>query len=250
MQVKCSQCGGDLTLQEEVLFVTCPFCGSALYLDRSSAVFHYVVRAIQSEEDALGGLRRWMAGNETVKDLDKLAAVTGRELIYFPMWRFVVHEEGQDREYKEMACAFSIPEIKKIPLSGGDLRFFDPSEFANAHLKPPDVLLESATSWLETRGVRPDSIKETSLIHIPFYLFKYQFRGTPYQAVVDGSSGRVLASVFPRKAEMPFFAITAIATLLFLAEGLAAPNILVRLILYVITAIPLGVVSYTVARRY
>jgi hypothetical protein len=56
--------------------------------------------------------------------------------------------------------------------------------------------------------------------------------------------------VFPRKAEMPFFAITAIATLLFLAEGLAAPNILVRLILYVITAIPLGVVSYTVARRY
>src|SRR3990172_11433788 len=90
MQISCAQCGAAVTVEAGAHFTTCSYCNSALYLDKSKVVFHFVITPTISLEEAQGKLRRWMAGNETVKDLDTLAQIETPELIYFPMWRFVV----------------------------------------------------------------------------------------------------------------------------------------------------------------
>ncbi len=251
MQTQCTQCGGAVALQEGHRFVVCPYCSSALYLDRSRVVFHFVVSATVSLEEAAGKLRRWMAGNETVKDLDVHANITQQELIYFPMWRLVAAEPDGEKEFSEPACSFAIAEIKSIPLSGGNLKFFSPQQFEGINLKEPDVLLESAICWLQDQqGVRREQIKEINLIHIPFYLSKYQYKGGSYQAIVDGISGRVIASVFPSKDEIPYIGVAVLATISFFVAGLIAPNLLIRLLLYLVVVIPFAIVSNGVVKKY
>ncbi len=251
MQVKCTQCGAGVDLEEGSRFVVCPFCSSALYLDRSQVVFHFVASATIDQEEAKGTLRRWMAGNETVKHLDVHAEIRHEELLYFPMWRFVVAEPGGEREYSQPASSFSISEIKSIPLSGGNLKFFSPSEFSGVTLKPPEVLLDSAIQWLQNQsGVQKESIREKNLIHIPFYLFKYQYKGVLYQSVVDAISGRVLAAIYPAKDEVPFIGIALMAAFTFLVAGLVAPNFLIRLGLFIVVAIPFTLIANAIVKRY
>lgn len=251
MQVQCTQCGASVALQEGSLFLDCPYCSSALYVDKSRTVFHFVISPTIAEEDAQGKLRRWMAGNETVKDLDRHAVLAGQELIYFPMWRFVAQLGGEDREYREMAAAFAIPEIKSIPLSGGDLKFFSPGEFQNKPLRQPDVLLDSAIQWLKDQhSVEKERIKESNLIHIPFYLFKYTYKNNSYQAVVDAISGRVLASIYPAKSEIPFTGITILASVVFLVAGFLSPNILIRFAVYLALGVPFAGAAYAVVKKY
>lgn len=251
MQIQCTQCGASVPLVEGSLFLTCPYCSSALYVDKSRTVFHFVISPTINSEEAKGKLRRWMAGNETVKDLDVHASVTGEELIYFPMWRFVAQHDGEDREYREMAAAFAIPEIKAIPLSGGDLKFFSAAEFQDKPLRQPDILLDSAMQWLKnSNNVDKDQVKESSLIHIPFYLFKYAYKNNTYQTVVDAISGRVLASIYPAKAEIPFTGITIAASLVFFAAGLISPSIFVRFFIYLALAVPFAGAAYAIVRKY
>lgn len=251
MQVGCTQCGASVALEAGSQFVTCPYCTSALYVDRSKVVFHFVVRATLTLEDAQGKLRRWMAGNDTVKDLDRLAKIEQQELMYFPMWRFVAVRDSVDQEFSEPASSFSISEIKKIPLSGGDLQFFSPKEFAGVPLKEPDVLLDSAISWLQQQeAVQKDAIKEINLIHIPFYLFKYHFRNTLYQAIVDATSGRVLSSVYPAKDEIPFIGIAIAAAIAYFVIGLLIANPLLKAVIYLAMSVPLGLFAYTVTQKY
>jgi hypothetical protein len=251
MQVTCTQCGGSVAVDPGTPFLSCGFCSSALYLDKSKVVFHYVVSPTIDMEEALGKLRRWMAGNETVKDLDRLATVQTQELTYFPMWRFVVREDSGEREYSEPASSSSIADLRRLPLSGGDLKFFSAQQFQSMQLKEPDVLLESASKWLQNeKGADREKIKETNLIHVPFYFFKYQFAGQSYQAVIDGTSGRVLATVFPAKAELPFIGVAAICAIIMFVLGLIAPNVFIRLLLYGIAVLPLGILSYSIVKKY
>ena len=69
MQIKCTQCGADVTVQQDETFIECPFCASALFLDKRKVVFHYLLNSNFKPNEAEGNLKRWMAGNHTVKDL-------------------------------------------------------------------------------------------------------------------------------------------------------------------------------------
>ena len=72
--VLCSQCGGKNEVPTGHRFVTCVFCDTTLFVDRAQVVFHYRLPPLLAEEEATAALRRWMAGNDTVKDLDRKAA--------------------------------------------------------------------------------------------------------------------------------------------------------------------------------
>ena len=192
-----------------------------------------------------------MAGNDTVKDLDRLAVIQSQELAYIPMWRFVVRDPAGDREFSEPASSSTIADLRRLPLSGGDLKFFSPTTFQGLPLKEPDILLDSAAQWLQNeKGASRESIKETNLIHVPFYIFKYQFGGKDYQAVVDGTTGRVLTALFPAKAELPFLGVALLSALVLLVLGLIAPNVYIRLLLYIVAIVPLGIISHTIVKKY
>jgi hypothetical protein len=214
-QVRCTQCGGELHPDEGQIFLTCPYCGSTVYLDKSQVVFHWVLAPTLDAEKAQGSLARWMAGNETVKDLDKKAKLQGRSFEYFPMWHFKRRfENGSEQFLLVPAAATSITEIRRLNLPAGDLRKYDPS--LDPESQDPTVPLDTALGWLAAQNIPGDQLIERALVHIPLYTFKYSYQSNPYTALVEGATGSVFANIFPAKAEIPYRLAGGVSALVFL----------------------------------
>jgi hypothetical protein len=213
-EVNCAQCGGVLHPDEGQVFLTCPYCGSAVFLDKSKVVFHWSLTSTVTPEAAAANLRRWMAGNQTVKDLDRKSRVTGSSFQYFPMWYAKARVKGKEGIYLEPAAATSVSELKSLTIPAGDLQKYDTS--LDAQALAPSVPYPAMLDWLISRGIESGDVTEAALVHLPMYVFKYDFGGKSYTAVVEGASGKVFANIFPAKAETPYFAVAAVSTLIFL----------------------------------
>ncbi len=264
--IVCPQCGGENTLRADEKFIECEFCGSAIYIDKRKVVNHYIVSSNFGKEQAEGNLRRWMAGNFHVKDLDKLAQISQVNFYYFPMWYFKTNEASGDRIYLQPAHSTPISEIKNIKIPAGSLKPYNRSDFDVKDFVSVDVLYDSAKSWLSQSGVNPDTIAESNLIHVPFWHFYYTYKGRQYSALVEASSGMVYANIWPAKSEMPFKLIFAAAILIFalasifsfavafIIEGtLSETGLLMgegfKAVTYFLAAIPLVAAAYVVAKK-
>lgn len=213
--ILCTQCGGELYPEQGQVFITCPYCSSTVYLDKTRVVFHWVVAPTLDLEKARGALARWMAGNQTVKDLDKKATLTGSSFEYFPVWYFKRRlPSGKEQIILEPAAATSISEVRKLRLPAGDLRKYDPSLEAETH--PPSVPLQAALGWLAEQKIPETEINERMLVHVPIFIFKYTFEGKTFTAIVEAASGEAFANIFPAKAEAPYQAVGGLAAVIFL----------------------------------
>ncbi len=248
MEVKCPQCGAEVKVLEEQTFLTCEYCSSAIYVDRSMVVFHYMQNPTLDQASAGASLRRWMAGSATVKGLDKEARITKTEFVYFPVWYFKIKQDGNETIRIQPASPSPIPELKKLPISAGDLRFFNQADAGNPAIKEPHILYTSALEWLKSEGADVSKITQSALVHIPLYIFNYEYRNNSYNAVVDGSSSKVMTAEFPTKHEMPYLAVGGGATILFFLEGMSLefPEVLG---VYLITAIIVTIAAVFVAEK-
>jgi len=218
-EIKCAQCGGLLHPDEGQLFLICPYCSSSVYLDKSKVVFHWSLACTVVPDAARANLHRWMAGNATVKDLDRKAKVTSAAFQYFPVWYCKARTAaGKEQVYLEPAAAISVSEIKALAIPAGDLQKYDPG--LDAQAVAPSVPFPAMLAWLAGRGVAAEQVLEAALVHLPVYIFKYDFAGKSYTALVEGASGKVFANLFPAKAEVPYFAVAAFSTLGFLVISL------------------------------
>lgn len=210
----CTQCGGELHPDEGQLFITCPYCGSTVYLDKSRVVFHWALAPTISDQQAAAELARWMAGNDTVKDLDKKSRILGQTFQYFPVWYFKVRDGQTEKIYLEPAAATSLTELRNLNLPAGDLRKYEDGLAAQA--VEPTVPMTAAQEWLTQKQVNLQQVTESALVHIPIYLFKYGFNNKMYTAAVEAATGKTLANIFPAKAEAPYLAMGCISALVFL----------------------------------
>ncbi len=249
MKIKCTQCGGEIEVGEGEVFLRCPFCSTAIYVDKKKVVFHYVLGSTLSMEDARKSLKRWMAGTETVKGLDEKARMVQEEFFYFPIWYFKVRKDGEEKVFTQLAASTPIVDLKDIQIPAGDLKFFDPSKYEGQTLKEPEVIYTAAVEWLAKAGVAPENVIETALVHVPIFHMKYEYAGQTYASVVEGSSGKVLSSIYPAKAEAPYYLLAALAVLLFLAEGLLVTALELKLVVYLVTAVPLVIGATLVSER-
>ncbi|HLF89876.1 MAG TPA: hypothetical protein VI451_13080 [Anaerolineales bacterium] len=214
-QFLCTQCGGELHPDQGQLFITCPFCNSTVYLDKSQVVFHWYLAPTMDEPKARTFLTRWMAGNDTVKDLDKKAKLAGVTFEYFPMWYFKRRDAGGNEQiWLQPAAATSISELKRLKLPAGDLRNYDHQ--ADADARQPTVPLQAAQAWMLTQGVRPQEVAESALVHLPVFNYKYAFNGQQYTALVEAATGKTLANIFPAKDETPYLSIAGLTLVTFL----------------------------------
>jgi predicted RNA-binding Zn-ribbon protein involved in translation (DUF1610 family) len=218
--VTCTQCGGELHPDEGQIFLTCPFCSSTVYIDKAHVVFHWYLAPTLDESKARAALARWMAGNQTVKDLDQKARITEAAFQFFPMWYFKRRQAGGREEIDLMpGAATAVSEIVHLPLPAGDLRKY--TQDVEPQALPPTVPLEAALSWLNAgRPVPAGEIVEQSLVHIPLYSFKYTYQGKTYTAIVEGGTGEVFANIYPAKAEAPYRLVGGLAALVFLCLAL------------------------------
>ena len=198
----CPQCGGELHPDEGQVFLICPYCASSVYIDKSQVLFHWYLADTLDENRARAALARWMAGNQTVKDLDRKAAITSATFAYFPMWAIRLREGKAERSLLEPAAATSVTELKRLGLPAGDLRKYE--EDLDPMAVAPTVPLATVLAWLAERGVTEDQTLEKALVHLPLYTFKYTYTGRSYTAVVEGATGGVYANLYPAKAEAPY----------------------------------------------
>ena len=125
----CPQCGGENKMPTDEKFTECEYCGSVIYIDKRKVVNHYVVNSNFSKEQAEGNLRRWMAGNFHVKDLDKLAQIAQISFYYFPLWYFKTKDSSGDRIHLQPARSTPISDIKNIQIPAGNLKTFNKTDF-------------------------------------------------------------------------------------------------------------------------
>jgi hypothetical protein len=270
--VTCPQCGGVCPLPAGEKILECPFCSVSLFVDRSAVVSHYWLPRLLDRAEAVAALRRWMAGNETVKDLDRRVEKVALEPVSFPMWLFRCRGKAGATVVVEPAAPTPIPQLADLEVPAGRLVASDPEGFGLAGPDPAGanpaaaqsadatqeespgveqveatVPLETARQWLSDR--QSGEVLETSLVRVPLWRARYHFAGNPYVALVDGSTGRVLASIFPEKAESPYVLVAVLGLLLFVAEGFLIGNPVVKLVAYGVTAVPLTLLAWWVARK-
>ena len=218
-QMQCQQCGAVLPVETGTQFVTCAYCGTTNYVDKTRAVFHYAVRVTVHESDALSALRRWMAGNATVKDLDKKANIAPLAFQYFPMWMVHVLEGERERILFKPAAALSVSELGRINVPAADLEPYDHQLDASA--VPPTVPYETMRQWLaDDHGLQADAVREVSLVHLPIYVCKYAYDGRHYTALVDAATSKVFANIYPSKQEIPYVTIAAVAFVAYFGAAL------------------------------
>ncbi len=241
----CPQCGAVNSLPSGERVVRCAFCDAALFIDRSGLVSHYRLPRLLDQGQALEALRRWMAGNETVKDLDRLAKITAAEAVSFPMWMFRSHRQGAGETVRiEPAAATPVGELADLALPAGKLEAYKPE--AGAEAVAASVPLETARSWLGPSG---EQLTETALVHLPLWRCRYRYGEQDFLALVEASTGAVLAAVFPAKAESPYYVTTVVGVLLFLIEGFLFSNPFLKLFAYLLTGLPLALIAYWVTRK-
>lgn len=242
-EILCKQCGAVLHVETGSQFVVCEFCNTTNYVDKSQVVLHYAVRPTIRDNDAEAALRRWMAGNATVKDLDKKATIAKPSYELFPMWMIRVKRQDKEEVYLEPAAALSISELKQMTIPAADLETFDHTLDSSAIA--PTVPYEAMLRWLiDDHKVQREQVKEASLVHLPIYVFKYDFGGRRYTALVDAATSKVFANIFPAKWEVPYVAIGSVGCLAYFCAAL------IPIIGYSAqgsTGLALGLVGYVVA---
>ena len=248
MEIKCPQCGADVKAIEGQTFLTCEYCSSAIYIDKSKIVFHYMLKSTIDEVAAAASLRRWMAGSSTIKGLDKEAAISEKEFVYFPIWYFKIKQGEKEVIKIQPALPAPLPGIRTMVIPAGDFRFYGQEDAGNPVIKDPTVLYSSAVEWLKKEAVDVSNITQSALVHIPLYIFHYNYKNNAYTAIVDGSSGKIMASEYPSKQEMPYFLVGGGAAIIFFLEGMSMdfPQVLGA---YIITAIIVVIAAIFVAER-
>ncbi|MCX7878466.1 MAG: hypothetical protein N2510_07495 [Ignavibacteria bacterium] len=265
MQIKCTQCAADVTVQQDETFIECPFCASALFLDKRKVVFHYLIHSNFKPNEAEGNLKRWMSGNHTVKDLDLKSKIIKSEFYYFPVWYFKTKDSSGDKIHLQPAASTSVSEIKKLQIPAGALKFYDKNLHNEHEIIKPDVLYDSARQWLSDSGVSLETVREAALVHIPFYNFHYTYNGKTYTALVEASSGQVYANIYPAKSEAPFRVLFAMAVTAFILAGIVCYILafvitddfgeavvaaeIFKIISYSLISVPLMIMAYVIAKK-
>lgn len=261
-QLLCRQCAAVLPVTLGSSYTTCEYCGTVNYLDKSEAVLHYAVRPTLDAAGAEAELRRWMAGNTTVKGLDTAAQITQQTYQLFPLWLVRVQDKDRERVIFKPAAALAAGELNELELPAGSLVAYDPQMDAAA--LPATVPLTAVRTWLaDNEGVAVGQIRETSLVHIPFYLFTYTYAGQTYAARINAANGQVMAAIFPRKNETPFVAVGGLGCLAYFAAALIpgiaflisgtsglAVGLLIYLVVVVVLAVPIFAAAAQTSRRY
>ncbi len=209
----CTQCGGELHPDEGQSFLVCPYCGATVYVDKSQVVFHWALAPTLDAQQALSALHRWMSGSQTVKDLDRKVKVAAQSFQFFPLWYFKAARAQGEFTGLELAAASSVTELRTLALPAGDLQRYDTA--AVSDVVDPNVPLETAREWLQQAN--PGSqLLESALVHVPIYIFKYVYQNQSYTAVVEAATGRVLANLFPAKAEAPYKIVAGVTAAFYL----------------------------------
>lgn len=248
-ELKCPKCGAPMQYDAGDRFARCKYCDSQVYIDRSGAGFFYIMPYFIDRDNAQGIFRRWTAGSAMAKDLEATAKIAGFRQQYFPVYLFKRDVNGQEKVMVEPAKATTLPGLHGMKVPAGDIKIFDQGYKVEVELVSPDLDMAAYLPDL------PGSPKEQALLYFPLWLVEYEYKGRPYETVIDGSSGEVFAGEFPTRSGAPYILIAGLAFIVFLIEGLIGvilgiPGFLCGGALAIGTLPVVFFAAYTIVRRF
>jgi len=249
MSVSCTQCGASIEPRADERLLVCPFCSTALVLDGSATLFHEKMLPTIAAEQVPAHLRRFLGGSATVADLDRRARLEDPQLEYFPFWAFTISEAGRERVVLEPAAPSSLQGLQGLELPAGTTRPMSDNDPSGVPVIEPEVPAETARGWLQARFGDGVAVRKTVLYHLPLYRTPYSWQGRTYQAAVDAISGKVFPADFPSKAESPFVLVAVVALIIFGLEGLVISNLLYKIGVYLISAVPILGIAWLTSRK-
>jgi hypothetical protein len=184
-----------------------------------------------------------------VANLDQQAVLGEPALEYFPFWAFTVAGQRGDQLVLQPAAPSSLQGLQGLSLPAGNTRPMDPELTGDAPVLEPEVPMETAKEWLQTRFGEDVAVRRSVLYHLPLYRTPYSWKGQQYRAAVDGVTGKVFPADFPAKAEAPYVAVAVLALAVFTVEGLVIGNPLLKLVVYALSAIPIIGLAWLTTKR-
>ncbi len=223
----------------------CGFCESQSYIDKSGAGFFYILPYQIGDQDAQGVFRRWAAGSERAKDLERTARVVSFTRSYFPVFMFRRDTDRGEEVFVEPARSTTLPGLHSLKVPPGDLHVFDQNyDFGGVELMQPNIEMVAYLSAL------PGRPKEQALVYFPIYLVEYVYGDRRYQLVIDGSSGEVFSADYPPRRTAAYYAVGVVGFVACLGEGLLLPwNLPLAVGALVVTVPALFAASYYVAKN-
>ena len=249
MSVSCTQCGASIEPRADERLLECPFCSTALVLDGSATLFHEMMLPTIDAGEVGAHLRRFLGGRDTVADLDRKARLDDPVLEYFPFWAFTIATDGGEKVVLEPAAPSSLQGLQGIEVPAGSTRPMNDQAAGGVPVVEPEIPAETARGWLGDRHGENVAVRRTVLYHLPLFRTPYSYRGTRYQAAVDAISGKVFPADFPAKAEAPFILVAVLALLVFGIEGLVISNVVVKALVYLVSAVPILGIAWLTSRK-
>lgn len=241
---RCAQCGAAIDPPADARLIDCPFCGSALAVAGSDLVFRQTLQATVTSDQALGHLRRFFAGTQTVSGLDRDAQIVSQSIERFPFWTFTLSNSGRETTTMMPAAPSTLIGLQGLALPMGAA--VDPAKAGT--LREPEVLLETARRWLQTK-YGAITVSRTVLTYLPVHQISYRYKNRDYRAAVDAVSGSVFPADYPAKRETPFYLVAFVAAIVFLSLGLWFANPVLKLMVFAVAAVPLWLTAWFVARH-
>ena len=119
MEIRCTQCGAELTVAADARLIECSYCSTTLVVDAEGVLFHEVLVPTIEAAAVPAHLRRFLAGDATVANLDRDARLGEPELQYFPFWAFTIGEGNDERVVLEPGAPSSLQGLQAIDLPAG-----------------------------------------------------------------------------------------------------------------------------------
>jgi hypothetical protein len=248
VSVACTQCGASIEPRAGERLIQCPFCDTALVIDGAATLIHEVMVPTVTVDQVPAHLRRFLGGTSTVADLDRKARIEDPTLELFPFWAFTIVGPGGERVVLQPAAPSSLQGLQGLELPAGSTRPMSAEATGGMPVVEPEVPLETAREWLNTREGEV-AVRQTVLYHLPMYRTPYTWQGRTYQAAVDAVSGMVFPADFPAKAEAPFVGVAALALVVFGLEGLVIQNLIVKLLVYLVSAVPILGIAWLTSKK-
>lgn len=247
MDLKCTQCGGQVPISEDTSFVRCPFCETALYLETDRTVSHQYLPASAAANDLGPYLMRRLARF----DYHDPVQVKTIKLIYFPVWRL---DLATGKSVAVPAAAAPFDDLRNLKMPAGAYKLFDAQALEANTVVEPEMLLEDAAPEACAELGNPEAkFTSAALVHLPFFIVTYQAGTREHRAMIDGASGDVYADEWPagaqKEKDRTFGLIAALCIGLFLLEAAAVPGVGLTMLAYAVTAVGLYYLARSTLRK-
>ena len=205
----CPKCGSELAVKPGTQMAKCSFCGTISYIDRSSALFFYILPFDMDEEMVKGVFKRWAANPAHPKDMEGIARITTVRKEYFPVFKFRRTVSGKEQVVVKPARSTLLPGMRNLVIPPGDMQIFDSTvSTAGADVLHPDLAVDSYLPEL------PGDAIDQSVVYFPIYEIACTYKNREYAVVIDGFSGNVSATEEPTESSVKYGGVLALSFIL------------------------------------